>query len=246
MIVAAAMSVGAIEADLEAAGFFQRLAVAVVLGFLIGFERQWRQRAGGLHVVTLVCVGACLFTVPAPLLHYSGDSTRMAAGVISGIGFLAGSVILKEGVNIRGLITAATLWSTAAVGILIGFGYYTQGTVGALTVTAVNFFMQPLVDFIARHAHPHVEVSTLYTFDITCAQAARVRLRDGLLRAARATPLVFRSITSAPIEGDGPIRITAELTGSGYDDDSLAQMTAELRGDPDVSRVSWKIVEQAR
>src|SRR5580693_1384692 len=99
--------------------FAYHLVASLLLGALIGAERQRRQRTAGLRTNALVCSGAAMFVLLARLLSASNDSTlRVAAQIVSGIGFLAGGVILREGFTIQGLNTAATLWCSAAVGSL--------------------------------------------------------------------------------------------------------------------------------
>jgi putative Mg2+ transporter-C (MgtC) family protein len=93
---------------------FVRLFAAFVLGGLIGFERQYRQRNAGLRTIVLVATGASAFVALAVRLAGPAESTRVVAYVVSGIGFLGAGVIMKEGAQIRGLNTAATLWGTAA------------------------------------------------------------------------------------------------------------------------------------
>ena len=95
------------------------LAVAVVLGSAIGFERQWRHRLAGLRTNTLVALGAASFVVFEALVPDESSPTRIAAQVVSGVGFLGAGVIFREGLNVRGLNTAATLWCSAAVGVLV-------------------------------------------------------------------------------------------------------------------------------
>lgn len=97
-------------------GFILRIVVALVLGIVIGTERQWRQRMAGLRTNALVAVGAALFASISILMNAKQNPTQVAAYIVSGIGFLAGAVIFKEGFSVRGLNTAATLWATAAVG----------------------------------------------------------------------------------------------------------------------------------
>src|SRR6201991_4745470 len=96
------------------------LAVAFVLGTLIGAERQYRQRTAGLRTNVLVAIGAAAFVDLAMHLAGPDGATRVIAYVVSGIGFLGAGVIMKEGTNVRGLNTAATLWSSAAVGACAG------------------------------------------------------------------------------------------------------------------------------
>lgn len=123
--------------------FLIRLGVAAILGIAIGFERQWRQRAAGLHTSSLVAIGAALFALLDTLLK-AGDTTRIVAGVVTGVGFLAGGVILRSGLNVTGLNTAATIWATAAVGALAGFGLTVPATAGAGVVILLNLLLQPL------------------------------------------------------------------------------------------------------
>src|SRR6202790_2319088 len=96
------------------------LTAATLLGAAIGFERQWRQRMAGLRTNTLVALGAASFVVFASLFPGEASPTRVAAQVVSGIGFLGAGIIFREGLNVRGLNTAATLWCSSAVGLLAG------------------------------------------------------------------------------------------------------------------------------
>jgi len=122
-----------------------RLSVAAVLGGAIGMERELRERQAGLRTHLVVCVGSALFTlVSAYGFHeflVSGgslvrtDPTRIAAQIVSGIGFLGAGAIIRQGLSVKGLTTAATLWLVAAIGMAAGAGYYSAAlfaTAGAL------------------------------------------------------------------------------------------------------------------
>ncbi len=121
-----------------------RLAVAAGLGGAIGFERELREREAGLRTHILVCVGSALFTIVSAYgfegFLNSGeqvvraDPTRIAAQIVTGIGFLGAGAIIRQGISVRGLTTAATLWVSAAIGIAAGAGYYS----GAVLATAVT------------------------------------------------------------------------------------------------------------
>jgi len=106
--------------------FFTRLAVGLGCGALIGAERQWRARMAGLRTNALVAAGATLFVLYSDI-DGSANSTQVAAYVVSGIGFLGGGVILRDGFHVRGLNTAATLWCSAAVGVLSASGRSRRG-----------------------------------------------------------------------------------------------------------------------
>jgi putative Mg2+ transporter-C (MgtC) family protein len=112
-----------------------RLALAGVLGGLIGLERELREREAGLRTHLLVSVGAALFTIVGAYGFGSArvDPTRIAAQIVTGIGFLGAGAIIRQGFSVRGLTTAATLWVVAAVGLASGAGYYS----GAVITTAL-------------------------------------------------------------------------------------------------------------
>jgi putative Mg2+ transporter-C (MgtC) family protein len=120
-----------------------RLVVAAVLGGSIGLERELRERGAGLRTHLVVCVGAALFTLVSAygfedFFRATGtriDPTRIAAQIVSGIGFLGAGAIIRQGLSVRGLTTAATLWLVAAIGMASGAGYYDAAviaTAGAL------------------------------------------------------------------------------------------------------------------
>src|ERR1700751_5215351 len=100
---------------------FARLALALVLGSIIGIERQWRQRAAGLRTNTLVCLGAAAF-VDLGITTAGPVNSNIISYVVSGVGFLGARAIIKDGAAIRGLNTPATLWGSAAVGACAGAG----------------------------------------------------------------------------------------------------------------------------
>jgi putative Mg2+ transporter-C (MgtC) family protein len=121
-----------------------RLGVAAVLGGVIGFERELRDREAGFRTHLLVCVGAALFTLVSAYGFHDfltgggvvirADPTRIAAQVVTGIGFLGAGAIIHQGISVRGLTTAATLWVAAAIGIASGAGYYG----GAVITTGIT------------------------------------------------------------------------------------------------------------
>ncbi len=124
-----------------------RLAIAAALGGAIGFEREWRDREAGLRTHMLVCIGSALFTIVSAYgfreFLTSGeaviraDPTRIAAQIVTGIGFLGAGAIIRHGLSVRGLTTAATLWVVAAIGIAAGAGYH-SAAVFATAITLVS------------------------------------------------------------------------------------------------------------
>jgi putative Mg2+ transporter-C (MgtC) family protein len=121
--------------------FTIRLAVAFALGAVVGLERQLRHGLTSARTNALVAVGAAQFVALSALLG-AGDPTRIAAQVVTGVGFIGAGVILHTGVNIRGLNTAATLWGAAAVGTLAGAGFLLESTIGAAFVLLANIMLR--------------------------------------------------------------------------------------------------------
>ena len=105
----------------DAAMLALRVLIAAVLGALLGLEREWRGKEAGLRTNTLIAIGAALFTVMSSLM--GGDAGRIAAQVVTGVGFLGAGAIMRTGANVHGLTTAAMIWVNAAIGVAAGAGY---------------------------------------------------------------------------------------------------------------------------
>ena len=147
---------------------FLRVLAAVVVGASIGFERTFHGRPAGFRTHALVCLASSLLMLVTvypnewmitamPLDAIRTDPTRMAQGIMTGIGFLGAGVIFKEGLTVRGLTTAASIWITAAIGILLGIGFYFAAVVGAVATLAVlaafRFIEMRLpAEFYAHHS----------------------------------------------------------------------------------------------
>jgi putative Mg2+ transporter-C (MgtC) family protein len=132
--------------------FAARAAAALALGAAIGLERQWRQRTAGLRTNALVALGAALFELFAVLLsgQHGVDPTRIAAYVVSGIGFLGAGVILRDSIHVRGINTAATIWCSAAVGVLAGAGYRPAAAIAAVLILTAHLALRPAAQRIDR------------------------------------------------------------------------------------------------
>lgn len=114
-----------------------KLLAAILVGGIIGAEREFRDKAAGFRTLILICVGSTLFTLFSFRMNADGDPTRMAANIVTGIGFLGAGVILRNGGRITGLTTAATIWLAAALGVGIGGGFYTLVAVATVLIAVV-------------------------------------------------------------------------------------------------------------
>lgn len=174
------------------------LIVAVCLGASIGLERQWRQRLAGLRTNALVALGAAIFVTHSGVVSDEERSARMAAQVVSGIGFLGAGVIFKEGLNVRGLNTAATLWCSAAVGLLAGEGVALYALLAAVLVIGANTLLRPIVRSINRQPIDSTEEAQHCLISIDCRAARASDIRALLVQEFSGVPDVqFSELDSA-------------------------------------------------
>src|SRR6195952_2672252 len=162
------------------------LSAAFLLGTLIGAERQYRLRSAGLRTNVLVAVGAAAFVDLAMHIAGADGSVRVIAYVVSGIGFLGAGVIMKEGTNVRGLNTAATLWASAAVGCCAGADMVAQAALLTLFVLGGNTLLRPLVNAIDRIPINEKSSEALYDVLVTVDGDAVARVREFLLEKLEA------------------------------------------------------------
>jgi putative Mg2+ transporter-C (MgtC) family protein len=129
--------------------FLLKLALCILAGFAIGLERESRGKDAGISTHTLVIMGSMLFTFMSALVEPEFAS-RIAAGVVTGIGFLGAGLILKEGTTVHNLTTAASLWFAAAIGMAFGFGFYVIGALS--TIVAIMMLHVPR---LVHRIHPN-------------------------------------------------------------------------------------------
>jgi putative Mg2+ transporter-C (MgtC) family protein len=225
---------------MSSAVFTERILIALLLGVAIGVERQWRQRMAGLRTNALVAVGAALFASISILMDAKINPTQVAAYVVSGIGFLAGAVIFKEGLSVRGLNTAATLWATAAVGTLSGSGFIVEATIGALAIIGANVLLRPIVQRINRQPLDQTELSQRYEIAVTCPGQYEESVRAMVLSQIRATTLMLRSLESRDVEAER-VRVEALVATTSRADTKLERIVGRLSLEPTIVAASWRV-----
>jgi putative Mg2+ transporter-C (MgtC) family protein len=139
-----------------------KLLLAVVLGGLIGAEREYRDRAAGFRTIILICTGATLFTLFSLKIGGAQDPVRIAASIVSGVGFLGAGAILRGPGRIAGLTTASTIWLAAALGVGIGGGHYLLAGMGAVLALIVLAVFPRVEDWIDNLRH-------IRTYKVSCA-----------------------------------------------------------------------------
>lgn len=116
-----------------------KFALAVLVGGIIGIEREIRSKSAGFRTIMLICIGAMLFTVFSMFIGGQGNPDRIASNVVTGIGFLGAGVIFRSNNRVNGITTAASIWLSAALGVGIGCGYYVTAVMGSLLVVSILF-----------------------------------------------------------------------------------------------------------
>lgn len=222
-----------------------RLLVAFVFGSLIGIERQWRQRLAGLRTNVLVCLGAASFTLFSGLVPGELSPTRVAAQVVSGIGFLGAGVIMRDGLNVRGLNTAATLWCAAAVGVTVGAGLYAAAGVTTLFIVITNVALRPLVGRINAAPSHSTEEELHYAVCVRCRAHEEAHIRALLLQSVSGAKLRLRKLDSRDLEQAGIVEVTAEMVAVASRDAALEEIVGRLSLEPNVTGASWSVESRA-
>jgi putative Mg2+ transporter-C (MgtC) family protein len=193
------------------------LATAFVLGTLIGAERQYRQRTAGLRTNVLVAVGAAAFVDLAMHLAGADGGVRVIAYVVSGIGFLGAGVIMKQGLDVRGLNTAATLWA----------------------VLAGNTLLRPLVNAINRIPLDAKASEATYQFKLAVTPHALPTMRDRLVEQLEASHYPVADVEVVEV-GDGLLEVVATLVSTAIDPAELDAVAVDLQKQTGVRHATWE------
>jgi putative Mg2+ transporter-C (MgtC) family protein len=219
-------------------GTLVSLSTAFVLGSVIGFERQIRQRTAGLRTNTLVAVGAAVFVDMASRLGGHEGAVHVVAYVVSGIGFLGAGAIMKEGANISGLNTAATLWGSSAVGACAGAGLLGEALVAALFVLASNTLLRPVVNAINRKPIDEAASEVTYTVYVICKREEQAEVREQLVAALEAANYPVRDVAQHAF-GQADAEIEAVLFATAVEPEELDLVMQKLEALAGVSQAFW-------
>nr|WP_237465377.1 MgtC/SapB family protein [Leucobacter luti] len=218
----------------------------MALGAAIGFERQVRSRTAGLRTNALVSLGSALFVIMGAF-SFEGpgaDPTRVAAQVVSGIGFLGAGVIMRQGASISGLNTAATLWASAAVGALAGGGMFIVAIGGTVAIVSSNIVLRPLGRLLDRRGRgvTREPVTTEYVFVVRSVAEAEVPTRSRVVTALQRPEFTIHSLEANDLES-GEVELTARLTASERSDAAFEAAIADVVPIPEVTSVRWRARE---
>jgi putative Mg2+ transporter-C (MgtC) family protein len=220
--------------------FLLHAAAAALMGTAIGLERQWGQHTAGLRTNALVAFGACLF-VSLPQLLGGGNVPHMAGQVVTGVGFLGGGVILREGLTIRGLNTAATMWCSAAVGALAGAGFLLEGSAGTVGVLTLNLGLRPVSEMLDRRLRHARNVLTTYRLRATCREGHEGEVRAALLRFFHDhATMTLQGVATQEGRASGLSCVVADICSEQRDERAMEDLTVLVDAEPAVSAVSWE------
>jgi putative Mg2+ transporter-C (MgtC) family protein len=170
--------------------------------------------------------------------------TRVAAQIVSGIGFLGAGIIFREGLTIHGLNTAATLWCSAGVGMMAGTGAWPYALVLTGFVVFINLGLRPVVKWIKRHTLAGRPLLRRFEVAVSCKPSREGEVRAFLLRTFGLAGLHLTEIAARPLTEEGLLEIVATVTGEGATPLAVDQALARLAAEPGLARVSWQALEE--
>lgn len=233
-----------------ASGFAVHLIAAAVLGGIIGLERQWSRHPAGILTNLIVCIGAFAFTAFSFLVVGEvKDITRVAAQVVSGIGFLGAGVILRDGGNVKGLNTAATVWASAAVGILCCISNLTYALLVAIAIVFLHLVLHPIshqIDKNRRYDKNEKRKNNdeaLYKISVVCSEDAELAVRKDIMSIIKAEPdallHTLETIHSRSDENNKKIR--AYISTKVNDDALIENIITKIGKNGEIISAGWKV-----
>lgn len=222
--------------------FSLRLGAALLMGTVVGLERQWRQRMAGTRTNALVAAGAAAFVMCAFMVRDTSRSeAQIVSYVVSGVGFLGAGVIFKDGGSVRGLNTAATIWCSAAIGAISGLGNPLQALILTAAVLGTNIVLRPLAYRLYPAQAASEEQEVTYALELICRPEDEAHMRALLLQAMARSSLTLTSLRSEDIEGTNKMKVTSRIAGFGRQNEALEHIVMRLSLEAGVSSVSWAV-----
>ncbi|MFC0284749.1 MgtC/SapB family protein [Camelimonas abortus] len=215
------------------------LLTAFTCGMIIGAERQFRLRSAGLRTNVLVAVGAAAFVDVAARIAGDRESLRVIAYVVSGVGFLGAGVIMKEGMNVRGLNTAATLWCSAAVGAAAGVDLVLEALLVTVFVVSGNTLLRPLVNAINRIPVNERSAEMTIAVTLTTRREDVGPLRELLGERLRQAHYPLADVREVRHE-NGLVDIVAVLAVNSVDRNEMEAIADALAAEPGVLHAAWE------
>ncbi len=219
------------------------MTAAVFCGAVIGMERQARQRMAGVRTNALVALGASSFVIFSQLFPGEPSQTRVAAQIVSGIGFLGAGLIFRDGFRLHGLNTAATLWCSAAVGMMCGAGALDLAGILAAMVLILNIFLRPVVNFLDARLFRGRSDGRSLRLRLICRSDREEDLRALALRMLIQAGYRLVEMDSHPSEDGAGVEVVLLLSSFEGSHEGLEKAVALLAVEPGVSHVDGQVVD---
>lgn len=226
-------------------GFSIRLLIAVGLGILIGAERQLTKHRTGILTNVIVCVGSFAFTAFSYLAHNSNaDVTRIAAQIVSGIGFLGAGVIISDGTKIKGINTAASIWASASVGILCCLDKWWFAALVAGSIVLSHLVIHPITEFISKKQKYNKEKSdkqeTFYRITIVCTEENAVEIKKNIIEYFRELDdVLLRNLEMIDLDG-GSVKVHADFSTKRKNNELVEHIITHVGKHEDIISTGWK------
>ena len=219
--------------------FLMRIFLSFIISFCIGLERQWRRRAIGLRTNVLVCIGSFLF-VTFSIQTDAKDVSRIAAQVVSGIGFLGAGVILKDGANVKGLNTAATLWCNAAIGTLCAAGLLIEALIGGLLILFSNIILR----FVAQKMNVKSKNTKFsdYKLKVICNEDKEFVIRTLISQSVNDKYMLLTNMENSDLD-EGKVKISATFQIATDKKNQMEELINRIVLEPGVTSSGWKKLE---
>ena len=220
--------------------FTTHILLSLFLGFIIGLERQLTKHPAGIRINVLICMGTCFFTL-FPMLYQSQQVFRVGSSIISGVGFLCSGVIFKEDGFVRGMNTAATLWCTAAIGILATMNNIAWAIIATIVLVLSNLILRPLARKIGPYSLGE-DTERQYRVSVVCFDDAEQDIRQLLIHSNTCKTLFLHNLESGDITGN-QTEIVAEFCSSGKPKEHVLEaLVSTTLKNPRVIRSGWEII----
>lgn len=217
----------------------QRLFFSFLFGVMIGLERQLRHKMSGIVTNVLVAVGATLFMTFGH--EFSPDaSSRMAAQVISGMGFLGGGVIIRDGFSVRGLNTAATLWCSAAIGLLCSEGHIRYAFTGTLVILMANIFLKPLAIRLEYSRFGNQDICFNYKIHLQCRHEDEQEIIRCIRKFIAPLNMTIRGMESRNAQNPEWLQMKFYISFYGQDDAKVMKMLLKIKNNFDIISYSYE------
>lgn len=225
--------------------FVTRVFIAFLLGAAIGTERQWREKSAGLRTNALVSIGSAAYILLSVYIfgENGGDPGRIAAQIVTGIGFLGAGVIMKDGMTIHGLNTAATIWCSAAVGSLCGLGMYAEALIVTIAIISTHLIMRSLGEWLGvlKSYKKRKSEEAFYLLKVVCEREDELEVRSFLMDYLdESDKYLIRSIFREVLNEAGKeVVLNVKISTVGKKEELLESLIGQLVKEKDIEEASW-------